>query len=474
MNQRLSPEFLDDPLISLVGQMADQLGVEAFLIGGYVRDLLLGRPSKDIDFMTVGSGEHLAMAVAQHLGVPEKLHVFKNFGTAHLVLEGKEYEFVGARKESYRTNSRKPIVEEGTLLEDLSRRDFTINALAIRINGPQFGEMVDAFEGLRHLNQGKLVTPLDPVLTFSDDPLRMLRGARFAAQLGFDLAPEAMQAMHEVRERIHIISKERIAEELNKLVMAPFPARGFNILFNTKLLHEIFPEMAALQGVEEVKGHAHKDNFYHTLQVLDNLIPYTDNLWLRWAAILHDIAKPPTKRFEPGKGWTFHGHEDLGARMVPGLFKKLGLPQNEKMKFVQKMVRLHLRPIALVKEGISDSAIRRLLFDAGDDLEALMMLCKADITSKNPARVKRYLHNFDKVVEKLKEVEEKDRIRNFQPPVTGEEIMEMFGLSPCREIGLLKNALKDAILEGEVENNPEQARPFILKEAQKLGLTPRL
>ncbi len=473
MNQRLSPEFLADPMIALVGQMADQLGVEAFLIGGYVRDLLLGRPSKDIDFMTVSSGEELAMAVALHLGVPEKLHVFKNFGTAHLVLDGKEYEFVGARKESYRTNSRKPIVEEGTLHEDLSRRDFTINALAIRINGAQYGEMVDAFEGLKHLNQGKLVTPLDPVVTFSDDPLRMLRGARFAAQLGFDLAPEALQAMHQVRERIQIISKERIADELNKLILAPYPARGFNILFNTGLLQEIFPEMAALQGVEDVNGHAHKDNFYHTLQVLDNLIPYTENLWLRWAAVLHDIAKPPTKRFEPGKGWTFHGHEDLGARMVPGLFKRLGLPQNDKMKFVQKLVRLHLRPIALVKEGISDSAIRRLLFDAGDDLEALMMLCKADITSKNPARVKRYLHNFDKVVEKLKEVEEKDRIRNFQPPVSGEEIMALFGLAPCREIGLLKNALKDAILEGEVENNPEQALPFIIKEAEKLGLAPR-
>lgn len=473
MNQRLSPEFLADPMIALVGQMADQLGVEAFLIGGYVRDLLLGRPSKDIDFMTVSSGEELAMAVALHLGVPEKLHVFKNFGTAHLVLDGKEYEFVGARKESYRTNSRKPIVEEGTLHEDLSRRDFTINALAIRINEAQYGEMVDAFEGLKHLNQGKLVTPLDPVVTFSDDPLRMLRGARFAAQLGFDLAPEALQAMHQVRERIQIISKERIADELNKLILAPYPARGFNILFNTGLLQEIFPEMAALQGVEDVNGHAHKDNFYHTLQVLDNLIPYTENLWLRWAAVLHDIAKPPTKRFEPGKGWTFHGHEDLGARMVPGLFKRLGLPQNDKMKFVQKLVRLHLRPIALVKEGISDSAIRRLLFDAGDDLEALMMLCKADITSKNPARVKRYLHNFDKVVEKLKEVEEKDRIRNFQPPVSGEEIMALFGLAPCREIGLLKNALKDAILEGEVENNPEQALPFIIKEAEKLGLAPR-
>lgn len=473
MNQRLSPEFLADPMIALVGQMADQLGVEAFLIGGYVRDLLLGRPSKDIDFMTVSSGEELAMAVALHLGAPEKLHVFKNFGTAHLVLDGKEYEFVGARKESYRTNSRKPIVEEGTLHEDLSRRDFTINALAIRINGAQYGEMVDAFEGLKHLNQGKLVTPLDPVVTFSDDPLRMLRGARFAAQLGFDLAPEALQAMHQVRERIQIISKERIADELNKLILAPYPARGFNILFNTGLLQEIFPEMAALQGVEDVNGHAHKDNFYHTLQVLDNLIPYTENLWLRWAAVLHDIAKPPTKRFEPGKGWTFHGHEDLGARMVPGLFKRLGLPQNDKMKFVQKLVRLHLRPIALVKEGISDSAIRRLLFDAGDDLEALMMLCKADITSKNPARVKRYLHNFDKVVEKLKEVEEKDRIRNFQPPVSGEEIMALFGLAPCREIGLLKNALKDAILEGEVENNPEQALPFIIKEAEKLGLAPR-
>lgn len=470
MNQRLSPELLDNPVFKVVGQEADRLGMDAYLVGGYVRDLLLGRESKDVDFTTVGPGLALAEAVAERLGILDKLVMFKNFRTAHFIYKDINYEFVGARKESYRADSRKPIVEEGTLEDDLARRDFTVNALAVCVNENRFGELIDLYEGLRHMNQGRLITPLDPELTFSDDPLRMLRGVRFASQLNFTLDENAVRAMSLVKERIRIISRERIGDELNKLVLSDKPSAGFKILFETGLLEIIFPEMHALHGVDEINGHAHKDNFYHTLQVLDNIVPYTDNLWLRWAAILHDIAKPPTKRYEPGRGWTFHGHEDLGARMVPRIFKRIGLPLNEKMKFVQKMVKLHLRPIALVKEEITDTAIRRLLFEAGDDLDALMTLCRADITSKNPKRVKRYLANYEKVMERLREVEEKDRIRNFQPPLSGEDIMRIFGLQPGKEVGILKNALKEAILEGTIENDPDQAMPFILEEAKKLGL----
>lgn len=470
MNQRLSPELLDNPVFKVVGQEADRLGMDAYLVGGYVRDLLLGRESKDVDFTTVGPGLALAEAVAERLGILDKLVMFKNFRTAHFIYKDINYEFVGARKESYRADSRKPIVEEGTLEDDLARRDFTVNALAVCVNENRFGELIDLYEGLRHMNQGRLITPLDPELTFSDDPLRMLRGVRFASQLNFTLDENAVRAMSLVKERIRIISRERIGDELNKLVLSDKPSAGFKILFETGLLEIIFPEMHALHGVDEINGHAHKDNFYHTLQVLDNIVPYTDNLWLRWAAILHDIAKPPTKRYEPGRGWTFHGHEDLGARMVPRIFKRIGLPLNEKMKFVQKMVKLHLRPIALVKEEITDTAIRRLLFEAGDDLDALMTLCRADITSKNPKRVKRYLANYEKVMERLREVEEKDRIRNFQPPLSGEDIMRIFGLQPGKEVGILKNTLKEAILEGTIENDPDQAMPFILEEAKKLGL----
>lgn len=470
MNQRLSSELLDNPVFKVVGQEADRLGMDAYLVGGYVRDLLLGRESKDVDFTTVGPGLALAEAVAERLGILDKLVMFKNFRTAHFIYKDINYEFVGARKESYRADSRKPIVEEGTLEDDLARRDFTVNALAVCVNENRFGELIDLYEGLRHMNQGRLITPLDPELTFSDDPLRMLRGVRFASQLNFTLDENAVRAMSLVKERIRIISRERIGDELNKLVLSDKPSAGFKILFETGLLEIIFPEMHALHGVNEINGHAHKDNFYHTLQVLDNIVPYTDNLWLRWAAILHDIAKPPTKRYEPGRGWTFHGHEDLGARMVPRIFKRIGLPLNEKMKFVQKMVKLHLRPIALVKEEITDTAIRRLLFEAGDDLDALMTLCRADITSKNPKRVKRYLANYEKVMERLREVEEKDRIRNFQPPLSGEDIMRIFGLQPGKEVGILKNTLKEAILEGTIENDPDQAMPFILEEAKKLGL----
>ncbi len=464
---------LNHRVFGIVGEEADHLGVEAFVIGGFVRDLLLGRPSKDIDFMCVGNGLQLAKAVAFRMNAGKRLRVFKNFGTAQFMTGEWDMEFVGARKESYRTHSRNPIVEDGSLEDDLLRRDFTINALAIRLNGQHYGEIVDAFGGLADLNQGILRTPVDPTQTFSDDPLRMLRAIRFAAQLNFRIDPAAFAAMEPLKDRLGILAKERIADELNKMILSPNPGLAFRLLDESGLLPEIFPEMSALKGVDIVQGKAHKDNFYHTLQVLENLAAHSDDLWLRWAAVLHDIAKPKTKRFEPGHGWTFHGHEELGARMVPKIFKRLGLPGNEKMKFVQKMVRLHLRPIALVKEEITDSAIRRLLFDAGEDLESLMTLCEADITSKNEARVKRYLRNYEVVKLKLKEVEEKDHIRNFQPPVTGEEIMDFYGLAPCKTIGDIKNSIKEAILEGEIPNQKEAAWAYMLQKGEALGLKPQ-
>lgn len=464
--------YLQKDIFPIVTEEADALGVDAYLVGGHVRDLLLNRPSKDIDIMSVGRGIDLAERVAGRLGVLEKLVVYKNFGTALIHVDGLEIEFVGARKESYRANSRKPIVEDGTLEDDLKRRDFTINALAVKVNSEGLGTLVDLFGGLQHLEQKLLKTPLDPDITYSDDPLRMMRAIRFASQLNFMIEQESLEAIQRNAHRISIVSKERIVDELNKIVLSPRPSKGFKLLFNTGLLHHIFPEMVALQGVETVDGKGHKDNFYHTLQVLDNLSKHTDKLWLRWAAIMHDIAKPATKRFEEGVGWTFHGHEDLGAKMTPKIFKKLGLPLHEPMKYVQKLVRLHLRPIALVKEEITDSAVRRLIFEAGDDLEDLMLLCNADITSKNEEKVKRYLANFKKVEEKIREVEEKDRIRNFQPPVTGELIMKTFGIGPCQQIGIIKNAVKDAILDGIIENEEKQAYEFMLQEGIKLGLKP--
>jgi putative nucleotidyltransferase with HDIG domain len=464
--------YVKNDIFPVITEEADALGVEAYLVGGHVRDLLLNRPSKDIDIMSVGKGIDLAERVAARLGLQDKLVVYKNFGTALLHIDGLEIEFVGARKESYRANSRKPIVEDGTLEDDLKRRDFTINALAVKINSDGLGTLVDMFGGLQHLEQKLLKTPLDADITYSDDPLRMMRAIRFASQLNFTIEESSLQAIQRNAHRIEIVSKERIVDELNKIVLSSRPSKGFKLLFNTGLLHHIFPELAALQGVEYIDEKGHKDNFYHTLQVLDNISKHTDKLWLRWAAIMHDIAKPLTKRFEEGIGWTFHGHEELGARLVPKIFRKLGLPLHEPMKYVQKLVRLHLRPIALVKDEITDSAVRRLIFEAGDDLEDLMLLCNADITSKNEEKVKQYLDNFKKVEKKIREVEEKDRVRNFQPPVTGELIMKTFGIGPCRYIGEIKNAVKDAILDGVIENDERQAYEFMLKEGIRLGLKP--
>jgi len=471
MHEDVLQKYIDQPVFHIIQEESDKLGVESYVVGGFVRDILLQRPSKDIDIMSVGKGIDLARSIGDRLGMKDVV-VYQNFGTALVKHEGYEIEFVGARKESYRSDSRKPVVEDGTLNDDLSRRDFTINALAVCLNGASYGQLIDLFGGLQDLEKKIIRTPLDPDVTYSDDPLRMLRAIRFSAQLDFTIDERSLTAITRNAERIKIVSRERIIDEINKIVLSPVPSKGFKLLFHTGLLKIIFPEMTALHGVDVVNGKGHKDNFFHTLQVLDNLCAQSGDLWLRWAAILHDIAKPPTKRFEPGHGWTFHGHEDLGAKMVPGIFKRLSLPLNEKMKYVQKLVRLHLRPIALTKENITDSAIRRLIFDAGDDLEDLMKLCNADITSKNPVKVKRYMENFRLVQQKIAEVEERDRIRNFQPPVTGELIMEVFGIGPCKAIGDIKTAVKDAILDGVIENDPDQAYRFMLKEGEKLGLKP--
>ena len=460
------------PIFARVAKVASEEGVETYVVGGYVRDLIIGRPSKDIDFTCVGSGIQLAQAVAKTFEVHVPLSVFKNFGTAMLKLDDWELEFVGARKESYRQESRKPLVEDGSLQEDLERRDFTINAMAISLNSDNYGELIDPFDGIKDLKSKQLKTPLQPGITFSDDPLRMMRGVRFAAQLNFDIESETFFALSTNASRLQIISAERIIDELNKIIQTPKPSYGFKLLFASKLLHEFFPEMVELQGVDSVDDKSHKDNFYHTLQVLDNLCQASDNLWLRWAAILHDIAKPATKRFHPKIGWTFHGHEDKGARMTPGIFKRLKLPMDERMKYVQKLVRLHLRPIALVKDEVTDSALRRLLFDAGDDIDDLMALCRADITSKNDKKVQKYLDNFGRVEEKLKQVEEKDQVRNFQPPVSGEEIMDTFGISPSKIIGDIKEEIKEAILEGRIQNNPDEARRLMFEIAREKGLYP--
>ena len=458
------------PVFELVKKSAQSLGIEAYVVGGYVRDLILKRPSKDIDFVCVGSGIELAKEVAANIGSKKKFQVFKNFGTASIHHGDWELEFVGARKESYQRDSRKPIVEEGTLEDDQNRRDFTINALAISLNEENYGALIDPFGGVKDLKKKLIKTPLEPDVTFSDDPLRMMRAVRFAAQLNFDIAPKTFDSIIKNAERLKIISAERISDELNKIIMTEKPSYGFKLLYHAQLLEKFFPEMVELQGVEEKNGFKHKDNFYHTLQVLDNTAEYGGDLWLRWAAILHDIAKPATKRFNPKQGWTFHGHEDKGARMVPRIFKRMKLPLNEKMKYVQKLVLLHLRPIPLVRDNITDNAVRRLLFEAGDDIEDLMTLCRADVTSKNMNKVKQFRANFDKVEQKMKEVEENDQVRNFQPPVSGEDIMKAFNLTPCKEIGIIKSEIKEAILDGKIQNNREEAFKFMLEVGRKLKL----
>jgi poly(A) polymerase len=456
-----------------IAEAASKLGIEAFLVGGYVRDLVMQRPTKDIDIVCLGSGIELALEAAQIMGLAqEQVIVFKSFGTAMLQYNNQEYEFVGARKESYRTDSRKPVVEDGTMQDDQNRRDFTINAMSISLQKDTFGTLIDPFDGLADIKSKTIRTPLDPIITFSDDPLRMMRAIRFASQLSFDIEPNTFDALLSEKERISIISKERIADELHKIVLSKVPSYGFKLLDVCGLLKIIFPEFCKLKGVETEDGKGHKDNFYHTLQVLDNIAPNTDDLWLRWAAILHDIAKPATKRFDKKRGWTFHGHEDLGSKMVKPIFEKLKFPLNEKMRFVQKLVKLHLRPIALSKETITDTAIRRLLFEAGEDIEALMTLCRADITSKNNEKVKRYLKNFDIVEQKCIDLELRDQIRNFQPVITGEVIMQTFGLEPSKEVGLLKIALREAILEGTITNTLEEGMVFLVKEAEKLQMKP--
>ena len=461
---------LHHPVFKVASQIITEKGLQAYVIGGYVRDLILDRPSKDIDIVVVGNGLDLAKECAEKLRV-KKVSYFKNFGTAQFKYKDLDVEFVGARKESYRSDSRKPIVEDGSLDDDQKRRDFTINALALDLNAARFGNLIDPFNGLDDLEKGIIRTPLDPHTTYSDDPLRMLRGIRFASQLDFKIEHKSLQAIYDCAPRLEIISKERIMDEVNKIIMSNKPSRGFQLLFSTKLLHQFFPEMVALQNVETIDGKSHKDNFYHTLEVLDNVAEASDNLWLRWAAIMHDIAKPPTKRFDPEVGWTFHGHEELGARWTPKIFERLKLPLDYKMKYVQKLVRLHLRPIALVKGHVSDSAIRRLLNEAGDDIDDLMILCNADITSKNEFKVKKYKKNFELVTEKLRAVEEKDRIRNFQPPVSGQLIMYTFDLRPCHHIGNIKSRIKEAILEGEIQNNRKEALEYMLRLGSELGLT---
>ena len=460
-------KHLTNPVFKIISNCANQLGVEAFVIGGFVRDIFLKRESKDIDVVTLGKGIELAELV--HKQLPDSfLSVFKNFGTAQVKYHDLEIEFVGARKESYDRNSRKPTVETGSLKDDQDRRDFTINAMAIGLTANNYGKLLDPFNGILDLENKIIKTPLQADITYSDDPLRMLRAIRFATQLGFSIEEKSFIAITNNKTRLDIVSKERMTDELNKIILSPVPSVGFKLLFDSGILHLIFPEMVNLYGVETINGKSHKDNFYHTLEVLDNVSKMSNNLWLRWAAILHDIAKPATKRFEPEHGWTFHGHEDKGARMVPKIFESLRLPLNEKMKYVQKLVLLHLRPIVLAKTEISDSAVRRVLFEAGDDVDDLMKLCQADITTKNPNKVKRYLQNFEIVKIKLKEIEEKDNIRNWQPPLSGEEIMSLFNLPPCKKVGDLKNALKDAILDGDILNDRDQALVFLTQKVKEI------
>ena len=462
---------LNNTIFEVISRASQELNIESYVIGGFVRDLLLQRGSKkDIDVVAVGSGIELALKVSELLPKKPKVQVFKTYGTAMLRFEDTDIEFVGARKESYNHDSRNPIVENGTLQDDQNRRDFTINALALSLNPSNYGELLDPFAGISDLESKTIKTPLDPDITFSDDPLRMLRGIRFATQLGFDIHPESLASITKNAERIKIISGERIVEELNKILLTEKPSLGFLLLYKTGLLELILPELTALNQVEEIEGHTHKNNFYHTLEVVDNICPNTKDVWLRWAALLHDIGKAPTKRFNKKQGWTFHGHEFLGGKMVKKIFERLHMPLNHKMKFVQKMVVMSSRPIVLAQDTVTDSAVRRLVFDAGEDVENLMTLCEADITTKNPNKFKKYHSNFEIVRKKIVEVEARDHVRNFQPPISGEEIMAIFNLQPSREIGILKEAVKEAILEGEIQNEYQAAYEFILKKGAKLGL----
>lgn len=465
-------EYLQHPIFKTLGTLADKHKVEIYVIGGFVRDLFMKRDfNNDIDILVIGSGITFAEKVAEALKL--KVTVFKNFGTAMLHYDGMDIEFVGARKESYRSNSRKPIVENGDLKDDQLRRDFSINAMALSLNQASYGELLDPFNGIEDINNKLIRTPLSPTATFSDDPLRMMRAIRFSSQLQFDIDEEALHAIKINKERIKIVSQERIVDELQKIVGSKKPSIGFEHLFNTGLLEIIFPAMVNLYGVESINGKSHKDNFYHTLEVLDNVAKESEDIWLRWAAIMHDIAKPATKRFDEALGWTFHGHEDRGAKMVPKLFAELKLPLNEKMKFVQKLVLLHLRPIVLAQDVVTDSAVRRLLFEAGDDIDSLMTLCHADVTTKNKYKRKKYRENFELVQQKLKDVEERDQIRKWQPPIDGEDIMKFFNIKPGRKVGIIKNAIREAILDGEINNNKEDAMEFMIKTAKSLGLEQR-
>jgi len=462
----------DNDILRMVGMVADSIGRPCYAVGGFVRDRFLGRHNKDIDFVTVGSGIETAQHVAAHLGKKAHLSVFRNFGTAQVKYRGIELEFVGARRESYQRDSRKPIVEDGTLDDDLARRDFTINALAMEVNAAGFGTIIDRYDGLGDMKRRILRTPLDPDVTFSDDPLRMMRAVRFATQLEFDIFPGTLASIARNASRLEIISRERIADELMKIMASARPSIGWKLMADTGLLHYVLPELEAMKGVEVVRGRGHKDNFYHTLAVLDNVAAKNSDIWLRWSALLHDIAKPVTKRWDDKIGWTFHNHNFIGAKMIPRIFRDLRLPMNEKMKFVKKMVELHMRPIVLAEDEVTDSAVRRLLFDAGDDIDLLMTLCEADITSKNREKVQRFLDNFALVRHKLVELEEKDRIRNFQPPVTGEDIMELFALPPSRPVGELKEKIKNAILDGIIPNERDAAYAYMLETAATMGLKP--
>lgn len=465
--------YLNHRIFEVLAGLAAESGIRTYVIGGWVRDRILQRESKDIDILVVGSGIEMAKSLHKALGVRKKLSIFRNFGTAMLQYEGWEIEFVGARKESYRHGSRKPVVEDGSLQDDLNRRDFTINALAISLNPDDFGALIDPFGGLKDLHAGRIRTPLDPDITYSDDPLRMMRAVRFAAQLNFEIHKPSFQSIVRNAGRLEIVSVERIMDEFNKIMLSAQPGRGIRMLGKAGLLAGFFPELEALSGVEVRNGKAHKDNFLHTLKVLDNLAEKSPDLWLRWAALLHDIAKPATKRFDEENGWTFHGHEFLGSKMVRSIFRRLKLPLNEKMKYVSKLVLLHLRPIVLSQSIVTDSAVRRLLFEAGDDIDDLMLLCEADITSGNQEKVRRFLRNFELVRKKLVEIEEKDRLRNWQPPVSGEDIMACFGLDPCREVGIIKTAIREAILDGQIPNRRDEALMLMKEEGKKLGLTPK-